>query len=247
MFGLSFFGRWKALERMAGCARDPDPEPSDPLVIDLDRQLKEMVRHGYHRSSVGPDGTRGMSKGAYRALWPRTVRIPNDCASRFTMALLVDPTIGTRGLAGFPIDVRVDPDLYRDVAPKPELGSGKRYVRFVTIGQETTTFVSPRAAETAFLPDQVGLTGWEGMHLFVQQKWLMEMRFATDRCAFPSVSISLCGSRQGTTDVPAIVRSNHGVAMLSRGLDSCENRPGGKESTRMEWTASGRREVIAID
>lgn len=245
MFGFFWGGNGSEVKQMARVSREPVPEASETGIIDLRPQVDDLIRHKYHRRAVSPTGIRGMSERAYRALWPVTVRIPREHDGRYEKAMLVDPTIGLDGLAALPIGMRFDSAHYRDVVPIP--GGAARHIRFVTFGETSTAFLSPRAAERSFRPGQAGLTGWDGFHLFAQFRFLREFRFAVDRCEFPALSIALCGSRCGATDVPALIRTNYGVSLGTRGMDFCGNVPGGQKPLQMEWTASGSTDVIPID
>lgn len=141
--------------------------------VDLRGNIEALLRADFHGNTN--DGMQPMTADAYAALWPRTVRIPDDCIGRFTRVMLVDLSVMRTPYIRFP-----HMELYGTTCSNgrsaivdltgPLIEDGRRltrYVAFAQLGERYTNQV-PAAAIARFHSDEVGLLYDEAVAACVQ-------------------------------------------------------------------------------
>ncbi len=243
----------QAWDQMRSCASElPIPPPTEQETeISIDPLLAICLARGYHQFAQAPDGTRGMSKKAYAALWPRTIRINAMEIRNHSSALLVDRTISPEGLSRLvPLELRsVKPGTCRDRVAPPcdsEEKPLRRYIALITYGpspthRELTTTADEYCEQLP--PEVTPLVAIEAVHVAVQYgdklcRWHL-------RNVGP-YSMRVPGTTVGTDEVICLRRDHHRKLLLgTSGRRICNNEPG-REINDFCGNASRLTQVIPV-
>ncbi len=157
-------------------------------VFDLTQNIEAMIKAGYHTAL-------GMSEAKYRALWPKSVVQPPECAGRFDQVLPVEGIVPEQLIVLAKIVEYVRVGACANLAPAPRNKDRKLLMRYVAFFQDGTRDLdrSVENVRKTYAVDEVGLSASEGLHLPIQYEEVLRHH-----------AVDLPGSRVGEFHAPFV-------------------------------------------